>query len=208
VDPLAEFQSADGIFSVDASQRIDGWSDSAEAILGYAREEVLGLPCYEVLGGSDSLNFRFCRRNCPVTANTRRGRTTADYDVLSRAKDGSNIWINMSVLLVRKDGGAPAKTVHLFREVTERRRVEALMRQGVENGDEITDPNLPPTPSLSRRELQVLQLLAAGMETGQIGEQLGVSPVTARNHITRLVTKLGVRSRLQAVLYASQRKLI
>jgi DNA-binding CsgD family transcriptional regulator len=169
---------------------------------------VLGLPCYEVVGGKDSLNYRFCRRNCPVVANARRGRTTPDYDVLARTKDGSDVWINVSVLLVRKGNGAPPRMIHLFREVTERRRLEGLMRQGMENGDELVDSHLPPTPALSRRELQVLQLLAAGMETEQIGGQLGVSPITARNHISRLVTKLGVRNRLQAVLYASQRKLI
>jgi DNA-binding NarL/FixJ family response regulator len=141
-------------------------------------------------------------------ANARRGRITPDYDVLTRAKDGSDVWINVSVLLVRKGKGAPPRVIHLFREVTERRRVEGLMRQGMEPGDGMTDPHLPPPPSLSRRELQVLQLLVAGMETAQIGRELGVSPITARNHISRLVAKLGVRNRLQAVLYASQRKLI
>ncbi len=218
---LGGFQSADGVFSVDRNQRIIHWSTSAEHTLGYTADEVLGRPCYKVLGGRDSQNYRFCRRNCPVVANARRGRLTSDYDVLTRTKDGTDVWINVSILLLKVSGGRSPLVVHLMRDVTERRRVEGLARQAVETLRELAggqgqpavptaqpDPRPTPLPALSRRELQVLQLLASGLGTHQIADNLGVSPITARNHITHVVSKLGARNRLQAVLYAARRQLI
>ena len=218
---LGGLQSADGVFCVDRSQRITHWSPSAEQILGHTAEEVLGRPCYEVLGGRDSQNYRFCRRNCPIVSNARRGRLTADYDLLARTKDGAEAWINVSILLLKISRGRSPLVVHLIRDVTERRRVEGLAQRAVETLLELTvgpgqpavptsqpDPRPTPLPALSRRELQVLQLLASGLGTHQIADNLGVSPITARNHITHVVSKLGARNRLQAVLYASRRQLI
>ena len=52
---------------------------------------------------------------------------------------------------------------------------------------------------LTRRELEVLQLLAEGHSTEEMADELILSIHTVRNHIARLMTKLGVRSRLEAV---------
>lgn len=54
-------------------------------------------------------------------------------------------------------------------------------------------------PTLTRRELEVLRLLAAGVETREIAEQLHLSVNTVRNHVSAVLAKLGARSRLQAV---------
>ncbi len=218
---LGGLQSADGVFCVDRSQRIIHWSPSAEQILGHSAGEVLGQPCHKVLGGRDSQNYRFCRRNCPIMTNARRGRPTTDYDVLTRTKGGADVWINVSILLLKSKRSRSPLVVHLIRDVTERRRVEVLARRAVETLRELTvgpgqpaaqasqpDPRPTPLPALSKRELQVLQLLASGLDTRQIAENIGVSPITARNHITHVVSKLGARNRLQAVLYASRRRLI
>ncbi len=218
---LSGLHSADGVFCVDRSQRIIHWSPSAEQILGHTAQEVLGQPCYEVLGGRDSQNYRFCRRNCPIVANARRGRLTTDYDVLTRSKDGADAWINVSILLLKTKRSRSPVLIHLMRDVTERRRVEGLARRAVETLRELSagpgeaaaqaphpDPRPTPLPALSKRELQVLQLLASGLGTRQIADNLGVSPITARNHITHVVSKLGARNRLEAVLYASRRRLI
>lgn len=216
---LASLETADGLFAVDGAQRIVRWSASAQQLLGYAPEEVLGRPCYEVIGGRDSQNYRFCRRACPIMTNARRGRPTRDYDVLARTRDGADIWVNISILLVKGQGRSPL-VLHLMRDVTEQRRVEALARRamealrelgaGPERAPEESLDGLrpPPAPTLSRRELQVLQLLACGLGTREIAQHLGVSAITARNHITHVLAKLGAKTRLQAVLYASRRRLI
>lgn len=62
---------------------------------------------------------------------------------------------------------------------------------------------LPSTAAhLTRREVQVLRCLAAGLGRSEIAERLYVSPHTARTHIQRVLTKLGVHSALAAMAVA------
>ena len=64
--------------------------------------------------------------------------------------------------------------------------------------------NQNPLGTLTRRELEVLSLLAAGQSNKQIAETLSVSPNTVKFHIRNLFEKLGVHSRSQAIaLYLS-----
>ncbi len=69
-------------------------------------------------------------------------------------------------------------------------------------------PTCPPDVDLSPREAQVLQLLATGASTEQMTEMLGLSRQTVRNHIRSLLRRLGVHSRLEAVVEAHRRGLI
>jgi DNA-binding NarL/FixJ family response regulator len=56
----------------------------------------------------------------------------------------------------------------------------------------------------SDRELEVLKLLAQGMSNREIAEALFLSEGTIKNHITRILSQLGVRDRTQAALWAKQ----
>lgn len=69
-------------------------------------------------------------------------------------------------------------------------------------------PETEPRPTLSARELEVLSLIATGRDIGDIAEQLCVSPLTLRTHIQRVLHKLGVHSRLEAVSLALREGLI
>jgi DNA-binding NarL/FixJ family response regulator len=59
--------------------------------------------------------------------------------------------------------------------------------------------------ALSAREHEVLDLLAAGSGQDEIAQALFISPKTVATHIQRILTKLGVRSRTQAVALALRR---
>ncbi|MGZ4619240.1 MAG: response regulator [Frankiaceae bacterium] len=57
---------------------------------------------------------------------------------------------------------------------------------------------------LTRRELEVLARLTAGETTDKIAEVMGVTRSTARTHVQNVLTKLGVHSRLEAVVVAAK----
>lgn len=61
---------------------------------------------------------------------------------------------------------------------------------------------------LTEREREVLLLLARGMTNDEMGERLFLSPATVKSHVTRILGKLGVRSRVQAVVLAYETGLV
>lgn len=61
---------------------------------------------------------------------------------------------------------------------------------------------------LSPRQRQVLVLLAEGCGPGAIADRLGLSPATARNHVSAVLRRLGSHSQLEAVAAARRRGLI
>jgi PAS domain S-box-containing protein len=72
----------------------------------------------------------------------------------------------------------------------------------------VESDDAPGVPVLTPRQREVLQLLAEGLDTGEIAERLGVAPETARNHIRGLLGRLDAHSRLEAVVFARRRGLL
>jgi DNA-binding CsgD family transcriptional regulator len=71
-------------------------------------------------------------------------------------------------------------------------------------------PPLPvvPTKELTPRQSQVLRLLARGCSTEQMAEEMGLSQETVRNHVRGLLRRLGVHTRLSAVIVGHERGLL
>jgi DNA-binding NarL/FixJ family response regulator len=59
-----------------------------------------------------------------------------------------------------------------------------------------------PVGELTPRELEVVRLLASGMENSEIAAALFISPRTARNHVASILEKLQMQNRIQAAVYA------
>lgn len=69
--------------------------------------------------------------------------------------------------------------------------------------------SVPPTlVDLTPRELEVLRLLADGRSNTEIGGALYLSEATVKSHVTRVLSKLGVRDRVQAVIVAYESGLV
>jgi DNA-binding NarL/FixJ family response regulator len=65
-----------------------------------------------------------------------------------------------------------------------------------------------PAPRLTEREMQVLKLVARGMNNRDIAKELFISENTVKNHVRNILEKLQIHSRMEAVMVAVREKLI
>jgi DNA-binding NarL/FixJ family response regulator len=89
---------------------------------------------------------------------------------------------------------APAVTKRLIERYVSRPRSDTARRERF--------------AELTERELEVLQLITLGLSNAEIGDQLFLSEATVKTHVTRILTKLGVRDRVQAVVLAYESGLV
>jgi len=71
-----------------------------------------------------------------------------------------------------------------------------------------TDRDQVPTPRLTDRELEVLRLVATGLNNREVAKQLFISENTVKNHVRNILEKLQLHSRMEAVMYAVREKLL
>jgi PAS domain S-box-containing protein len=196
-------RAGDGAFAIGPAGRVVLWNRAAERILGWSAKEVLGRPCCEVLVGSDVNGNRLCYQGCHVMSLVEQGEAVQHFEMRTRTKTGKSVWLDISILEAPAANGARDLTVHLFRDVTATRELLDLVAE-----------RLPPPAAsngngapllLTKRELEILQLMASGANTKVLAERLHVSRATIRNHAQNIFAKLGVHSRLEAVAYATQR---
>jgi DNA-binding NarL/FixJ family response regulator len=98
-----------------------------------------------------------------------------------------------------------AHTMYLVRDVTESGRLLTIVLERL-GGPAAIDPAGAAT--LTRREIEILRLIATGLRTGTIAERLHVSPATVRNHVQNIFEKLGAHNRLEAVAQARRQRLL
>ncbi len=189
--------AGDGAFAVDGGQRIFLWNSAAQAMLGYAASEVIGRRCHEVLGGRDASGNLLCCARCPLMVMAQRGERVASRDMAVTPRAGDPRWLNISTLVLPMGMGL----VHFFRDVTGERTQRRLTEEALAGRLHAAEGPMAP-PGLTRREVEVLRCLVRGASTREIARMLFISPLTARNHIQRILRKLGAASRAEAVAIA------
>ncbi len=92
---------------------------------------------------------------------------------------------------------------------------EALLSPGVTRRllDRVVSGLTPPADAsrletLTEREREVLRLVGSGLTNHEIGERLYLSPLTAKTHVSRIMTKLQARDRVQLVVTAYETGLV
>jgi PAS domain S-box-containing protein len=201
-------RTADGVCAVNERGRIAFWNRSAEKILGYSARDVVGRACCEVFVGRDGVGNRLCYQGCHVLTLVKQGEPVQHFDMATRTKAGKPVWLDISILVLPGARPDTSTTVHLFRDVTASKEIETLVRERLAQTLPPPSPGSEPPPELTRRELEILRLVAGGASTRAMAERLHVSPATVRNHVQHILAKLGVHSRLEAAAYATRHRLL
>lgn len=208
--------TADPAFALDPNGLIVAWNKAAEELFGLTEEKAIGSSCKNVIQGVDECGMA-CTENCTIQQRARNHQPLKNYDIRVNA-NGKRQWCNVSVIIVNGFNSTNPHTIHIVRQSDIQKRFELLVKDFVINETSLPTVNVSEilssktAPSsvtdLTKREIEILKLLAKGKNTAQIIEQLFISKATANNHIQHIMKKLAAHSRLEAVRRAEQAGLI
>ena len=114
--------------------------------------------------------------------------------VLSKTCRAAEIIVAIRKLCAGDTLLSPHEAVELFRLADQQREAERTAHRLI--------------AQLTPRERELLQLLAEGLDDAAMAERLGISPKTVGNHMVHVLDKLGVHSRLQALVLAVHHGLV
>jgi DNA-binding CsgD family transcriptional regulator/tetratricopeptide (TPR) repeat protein len=180
---VSGFQAAALTAIVDGERsRIRGTPDPAPWLTAAQEWASLGWPYWEAQARLRAAEALLAHRGQPGA----RGRATGELEAARQIAEqlgAAPLLGNIQVL-------AKIARIHLDDSVTTRHEQRAVT----------TDPH----PPLTDRERQVLALVAAGRTNREIGTTLYMSPKTASVHVTHILEKLGVKTRVQAAVEAAR----
>ena len=174
--------SDESAFVVDGRMRIVDWNRAAAELTGVPADAAVGRPCWQVIRGVDRDGRRVCSPQCAVVRAVAGG-----WRVVSRA---------LVVDFPPGRKGVPVSTASARdgADLLVHRLCEADTDTETETG----------RVRLTARQVQIVELLAAGVRVREIAEQLGLSELTVRNHVQGILVGLGVHSQLEAAARARE----
>jgi DNA-binding CsgD family transcriptional regulator len=211
-------------FAVNGSHRIVAWNDGAERLLGLRAVDVIGKRCFEALAIEDNSLCMACQYFAsaqPVGVNPAISALARNHLSITTpiAVNGASRRVQVTTLAAHTRAGQ-ARFVHLLHHDDDS-TADPAAEHVVEPMHSLPQHELASTTesaasssklrrpeALTHRELEVLRLLGAGYSTDDIARALSITRITARNHVNKVLDKLGVNSRLQAVVIASQLQLL
>ena len=182
----ATFRSGDALFAYGADMRIVLWNAETERLTGIPAADAVGRPCWEVLQGVDEKGAVVCQPGCSTARHAREGWSVPCRRLLIHTAEGRRlVW-------------ASTVAIRLPREDT-------VVLELLRSGDVLPENGVPPDVSLTRRQREVLELLAEGVPAKVVARLLGIAEVTVRNHIQAILSELRCHSQLEAVAEARRR---
>jgi DNA-binding NarL/FixJ family response regulator len=172
-----------------------GQAADADGAVRVVREQVPDLALIDVtMPGGGLEAARKIATACPATRIVMLTVSEDEDDLLAAMKAGASGYVLKGVAshellaIVRAVSGgevyvAPTLAFALLREMSKPRQAD-------------------PLADLSTRERQVLELVATGLSNQEIGLKLGLAEKTVKHYMTNILTKLQVRSRVEAALLA------
>ncbi|OGG55783.1 MAG: hypothetical protein A3F84_04320 [Candidatus Handelsmanbacteria bacterium RIFCSPLOWO2_12_FULL_64_10] len=194
-------RTSDAVFAVGPDFHILWWSPQAEQLLGIPARHAVGQLCYQLIAGQHSGRRARCGPDCWVMRATREGRSVPTFDLqIGAAASESDAY---SVGFLSDDPGT--LLIHLLRPLGNPQGF--TMSAPLLDASEVEPAAATRKSTVQRltpREREVLGFILAGSTSQDIATELCISRATARNHVQRVLTKLGVHSRLDAAMLAIQ----
>jgi len=200
----------------DGNNLVLDWNSAATELLGYPAEDAIGHNLQLLIKARDIHGNRLAAEHCAFHEMVRTGEAPRSFelDIVTAAGHVERVAVSIVVIL----GPRPAEysLVYLMSPIRRRRRAdEAIDRLLADNGNR--DPAAPigadrrgtvQKVKLTRRQLEVLRLIAEGHGAQEIAEALGISIHTVRTHTQSVLRAFGAGSRLEAVFMALNQRII
>jgi len=191
--PLDAFTGTkEAVLLVDDHGTVRYCNRPAADLLGCDADAVVGRPCRDVAQLRTTEDEPFCGAACPVQRELRQGVTPHRHRVTRRTNGEEGRPIDLMTFVLPEGGEDWQPVLHILSPVPEAAPGGPYRRENLR--------------LLSPRERQVLRLLAAGRSTSEVAEDLGISAVTVRNHVQRILKKLGAHNRLEAIMKCLPRR--
>jgi DNA-binding CsgD family transcriptional regulator len=185
-DGRISFASGTAIFAVDQDLQIVGWNEAAERLTGISAAEAAGRPCWDVIRGLDADGNLVCHKGCSRARIVREGHCLPATELVARLPAGS---LPLALETIAVTGDGRPLFLHVMRPAPAQ-----------PNGRHDEPPS--PAPQLTRRQAEILGLLAEGKSAAAIAAGLDLRLSTVRNHISALLRELDAHSQLEAVARA------
>jgi DNA-binding CsgD family transcriptional regulator len=179
-------------------RRISYINDLGCALLGVKPRAALGRPCHEVVCGHLGGGCNYCDQHCPAISAALKGGAIEPVRLQVGAPPHGH-WVRLVVIAAGASNG-DFNLVHCALDDDRAERVEAYLgrvvlrtRPADLHRSQLLDAGL------TRREFEVLRLLAEDETLQGIALRLRISYATVRNHVQHLLGKLGLHSIMEAV---------
>jgi PAS domain S-box-containing protein len=207
--------------STDSNNVIVHWNTAAVELCGFSADEAVGRNLQQIIQARDVHGNRLSIDHSAFHEMLRIGEAPQSFELAIITASGRMVTVAVSVIVVLEKKPTDYHLIYLMTPLHRRRRsdeaIDRILAQT--NLPGITEPGGgPPTganqrgirqpPHLTRRQLEVLLLLAEGKTSGEIARELRISVHTVRTHIQGIFRTLGAVNRLEAVSRALHERLI
>lgn len=195
-------------FVLAPGNQIVHWNAAAEALLGVPASRALGRPCWDVLRGRDPFGNDYCSPTCPILRHRDEGKPVRPHELTVEVA-GRHRALDCTVTLLRDDASDGVYLVYHLQtsrphaSTREASTPQPAPRIVAREGETGSGPG-----KLTKREREILIALANGEPTNEIASRCGISEVTVRNHVQNILRKLGVHSKVEAIIFAHRSGLL
>ena len=207
--------------AVDPDNTIVEWNAAAIELVGFTADEVVGRNLQQVIQARDVHGNRLSSEHSALHELVRIGDTPKSFEIAIITATGKMIRVAVSIVVVLGPEATSYHLVYLMTQLHRRRRadeaIDRLLAQTNVPGINVPGASAPTgadqrgtnqPPHLTRRQLEVLLLLAEGKRSREISDELCISVHTVRTHIQGILRTLGAANRLEAVSKALHERII